>query len=1074
MHRIFYFNLIALFICLSIGHLYSQEKTISGKIISGSDPMPLAGVTVMVKGTQIGAITDKSGQFTLQVPENAETLLFSFIGYERNEISIGQATNFQVVMTPTDLILDEVVVTAFGLERDKKALGYAVQQINANELSEARSTNIINNLSGKVAGIQVASSTGVGGGAQVLLRGNTTILGDNQPLYVIDGVPMEKGFPNPFSTSENNLYGGGISEVSPDNVESISVLKGANATALYGARGANGVVLITTKSGQGSTGLGIEYNANITFEKPFVVPEFQDIYGGGNGYVSWYHDGRNGGITDPVEIEQFQNTYGLSYPLVGTAGVDESWGAPMDGRLVRTWWSGDDVAPLAPVPDSWENFWETGTSITHNFAISSSNDKGSFRLAMGRLDQKGIMYNNDYYRNNFRLNTNYSLTEKFKVSVSAEYIKSGSENRQQPVLWEPQTWHHRHDDWGLMKEWEQFMDVHNTREGDEYPYANWQHSFAINRFYEQTVLTDANEKDRFLGNISLNYAFTNDLNLLFRAGTDVWMDTRVDVYRNERVKSFTTRTQAFEEQILRKQENNVDIILSFNKNLNDIFSLDAKAGGMHRTNYYKRNYTNVNDVTINGLHNLGNNATPNTDVSGIYEKEVQSVFGAASIGYKGYLFLDLTARNDWSSTLPVDNNSYFYPSVSMSAILSDMFDIQSPVLSLAKIRASWAQVGNDTDPYQLAQVFKSQNPWNANTPIFAENTILANSSLRPEQTESYEVGADIRLFNNKVGIDITYYDQATTDQIMTIEVSKAAGYDKKVINAGKITNKGLELMLRARVIDTKSFSWDISVNYARNRNKVEELFTDEFGNTLETIVLHSRRGLSLQARVGEAYGTLFGSAYKRVSDGLYAGQIVFKDGIPQKEDELQIIGNITPDWTGGIQNTFNYKGFAVSALIDAKIGGDIADESTSTGMQTGIYPITALGREEGVIGVGVKNIGSEERPEYVINDVVQPTKSVTRMLSVRSVNEGAVFEATYVKLREVRIGYTLPATTLASIGIIKGASFSFVGRNVAMLYNSHPQIDPDINIYGGNLLGALYYMTIPSTRSLGVNVNLKF
>lgn len=1053
----------------------TADKAISGVVYG--DGEPLIGATIAVKGTAKGTITDIDGKFELSgIPEDAEVLVISYTGYTPLEMEIGTTTFFEITLSASNIVLDEVVVTSFGIERAKKALGYAVQDVDAAELVEARSTNVVNSLSGRVAGVQIAAANVPGGGSQVTIRGNSSILGNNQPLYVIDGVPMEGDFAAPIAgASENNVYGGGISEISPDNIASITVLKGPNAAALYGERGSNGVILVTTKDGSGVEGLQVEYNANLTYEQPFVVPEFQDIYGGGNGYVTWYADGRNGGVTDPLAIEQFQAAYGTSYPLNGTAGVDESWGAPMDGRLVRHWWSGEEVAPLVPVPDSWENFWETGSTKTHNLAVSSNYGTGNIRLSLGRLDQKGILYNNDFRRTNFRVNINHQLADKVRMKVSTEYIKSGSDNRQQPVFWEPQTWHHRHDDWGLLKRYEEFMDVHITRPDDEYPYANWQHSFAMNRFYEQKVLTRANDKDRFVGNVSLTYDITPDLDLLVRGGTDVWTDTRISVTRNERVKSGAARTQAYNENVVRRQETNFDAILTFDKYLNEDLSLTAFAGGAYRSNYFKQNYIGVNDVTINGLYNVANNASINTNRSAIGEYETQSVFGSVSLGYKSFLYLDVTARNDWSSTLPVSNNSYFYPSVSLSSVLTEAFNIESKILSYAKVRASFAEVGSATDPYQLQQVFTPQDPWNASTPVFSQNSVIANSNLRPQQTSSYEFGAEMRFFNGRIGADFSYYNQTTTDQIIPLAVSPTTGYPEVLINAGEMNNKGFEASIYGTVLKSNSgLNWDVAFNFAQNRSEVVELFTDANGNELETIVLHSRRGLSLEARVGQPYGTMFGSAYARVPDGEYAGQIIFKDGIAQKESTLQQIGNVTPDWLGGFTSNFSYKGFSLSFHIDAKIGGDIADESSSTGMQTGIYPITALGREEGVIGVGVKNIGSAENPEYVPNDVVAPTKSVTRMLSVRSVNEGAVFEASYVKLREVSLSYALPTKLLSASKFIKGARLSLVGRNVAMLYNTHSQIDPELNIYGGNLQGALFYVSLPSTRSVGLNLNLIF
>jgi len=1051
------------------------DKTISGVVYG--DGEPLIGATIAIKGTSKGTITDIDGKFELSgIPEDAEMLVISYTGYTPIEMEIGNTTFFEVTLDASNIILDEVVVTSFGIERSKKALGYAVQDVDAAELVESRSSNVVNSLSGRVAGVQIAAANVPGGGSQVTIRGNSSILGNNQPLYVIDGVPMEGDFAAPIDgADENNVYGGGISEISPDNIASITVLKGPNAAALYGERGSNGVILVTTKDGSGVQGLQVEYNTNVTYEKPFVVPEFQDIYGGGNGYVTWYADGRNGGITDPLAIEQFQAAYGTSYPLGGTAGVDESWGAPMDGRLVRHWWSGEEVAPLVPVPDSWENLWETGSTKTHNVAISSNYGDGNIRFSLGRLDQKGIFYNNDFRRTNFRVNVNHKLADNVRMKVSSEYIKSGSDNRQQPALWEPQTWHHRHDDWGLLKDYKDFMDVHITRPDDEYPYANWQHSFALNRFYEQEVLTRANDKDRFVGNISLTYDITPGLDLLVRGGTDVWTDTRISVTRNERIKSGDARTQAYNENVVRRQETNFDAILTFDKYLTKDISLTAFAGGAYRSNYYKQNYIGVNDVTINGLYNVANNASTNTNRSAIGQYETQSVFGSVSVGYKSYLYLDVTARNDWSSTLPIENNSYFYPSVSLSTVLTEAFNIESKFLSYAKLRASVAEVGSATDPYQLQQVFIPQDPWNSTTPVFSQNSVIANSGLKPQQTSSYEVGAEMRFLNGRIGFDLSYYSQTTTDQIIPLAVSPTTGYPEVLINAGEMNNRGIEASIYGTVLKSNSgLNWDVAFNFAKNQSEVVELFTDANGNTLESIVLHSRRGLSLEARVGQPYGTLYGSAYARVPDGEFAGQVIFEDGIAQQESSLQQIGNVTPDWLGGFTSNLSYKGFSLSFHIDAKIGGDLSDESSSTGMQTGIYPITALGREEGVIGVGVKNVGSAENPVYVPNDVVADTKAVTRMLSVRSVNEGAIFEASYVKLRELSVSYSLPSKILGASKFIKGAKLSIVGRNVAMLYNTHSQIDPELNLYGGNLQGALNYVTLPSTRSVGFNLNLTF
>ena len=1064
---------ISLFLLLVSASSLFAQKEISGILSDGTDP--LIGASIMIEGTTLGTVTDYDGKFSLSVPEDAQSLVFSYTGYETTSMPIGSTNIFEIVLKESSIALGEVVVTALGVKREKKALGYAVQDIKAEEIAQTRSTNVVNGLSGKVAGLQISAGNVPGGGSQVTIRGNSSILGNNQPLYVIDGVPMEGDFAAPIEgASNNNVYGGGISEISPDNIESITVLKGANAAALYGSRAANGVILVTTKSGKGADGLTVSYSGSYTTEKPFVSPQFQDIYGGGTGGVTWYADGRNGGVeVDERALGQFRAVY-PNAPLVGTAGVDESWGAPMDGRQVRTWWSGQETAPLNPVPDSWDNFWMTGHTLNNTLSIANNYGTGNFRFSFGNVDQTGILFNNDYKRNNFRLNLEQELAPKLKVRVSTEYIKSGSDNRQQPVFWELGTWHHRHDDWGLLRDYEQFMDVHITRDSDQYPYANWQHSFALNRFYEQQYLTRANDKDRFMGNLAFTYEFTPKLNLMVRGGTDLWTDTRRSITRGERIKSNTERTQSFNEDVLRRQETNLDFILSYNNYFGENLSLTAQAGGNHRTNYFKRNYIGVNDATINGLYNVANNASQNTNVSRIEEKEVNSFFGSVSLGYKNFLYLDMTARNDWSSTLPVENNSYFYPSFSLSGVITDALDINSKILSFAKVRLGWAQVGSDTDPYRLTQVFDPATGWDATTPLFTEQGVIASTGLRPERTTGKEVGADLRFLGGRIGLDVTLYEQTTTDQIISVAVSRATGYDSKLLNAGKIRNRGVEVVLTGAVIDNPGFGWNVNINYARNRNTVLELFTDDNGNELETIVLSSRRGLSLEARVGQPFGTLFGSGYARVEGGEFDGQVIYENGIPVKDPSLKILGNVTPSWIGGIRNEFRLGPVTLSALFDAKIGGDIAEESTSIGHQTGVYPLTAVGREEGVIGVGAVNIGDAENPEYVANDVVAPTRNVVGALSVRYANEGAIFDASYIKLREASISYSLPQKLTERLGFIRGATVSVIGRNLAMVYSNHANVDPEFNVYGGNLQGALLYTSIPSTRSVGVNLNLTF
>ena len=1021
---------------------WAQDRTLKGKVSSEADQSGLPGVNVVVKGTTTGTITDINGEYSLAVGPEAEILVFSFIGLNTKEVEIGNQSTINVGMTANIEQLSEVVVTAFGLEREKKALGYSVQEIGGEQLAQVPNQSVVNNLSGRVAGLQVSGNSGAGGAPEFVIRGFSSVAGNNQPLVVVDGVPMQQTVNSTNDErSDNQRYGGGLSEIDPNNIAEISVLKGPNAAALYGSRAANGVILVTTKNGRGAEGIGVDVNLSTTFERPLVKPNFQNTYAGGSGYRTWYADGWSG------TVDGFK----------GTAGTDESWGAPMDGRQVRHWWSGTETAPLLPEPDNWEQWWETGSTLNGSVALSAGNENGSMRLSIGRTEQQGIAHNTDYYRNNFRLNSEYNFTDKLSVSAFGEYVKSGAENRNF-LRSSYFIWHHRQANFDQLEDYRAFEDVHIQPDGNDEP-PNWQHTFFTNPYFWQQTMVSPNEKDRFLGNIRLNYEFNDWLNLMVRTGTDVWTDTRINVTRYARTR-FAFRAGRYNEEVLRRQESNSDFILTFDKGFGDL-NVVAQVGGINRTNYYKRNYSQVNELTIDGVYNLGNNASPNTDESLIEESEVNSVFGSAQFGFKNYLFLDVTARNDWSSTLPSDNNSYFYPSVSLSAVITDMIDVESNFLSFAKIRGSWAQVGNDADPYLLQQVFEPEGLWDGSVPKFAESEQIANATLRPEITTGIELGADLRFLNGRLGLDVTYYDQSTRDQILAVDISRASGYESRVLNAGEITNRGIEVMLNGTVFQLPSgLSWDVAVNFARNRNEVVEL-----ADGLESLTLWSIRGASLEARVGEAYGNLYGNKFARTPDG----EVIFENGLPTTLDGQHVIGNIQPDWIGGIQNTLSYKGLSVSALIDVRMGGDIYDMGTSIARVTGVLEETALGREEGVIGQGVKNIGTAENPEYVTNDVVAEASTFYGRYSGRQFHEAAVIDGSYVKLREASVSYQLPSRWFDN-NFLQSARLSVIGRNLAILFRNNPHIDPEISSadLGYN------YGQLPSTRSVGFNLNVKF
>ncbi len=1040
---------------------FAQVRQLSGKITAAEDGAGLPGASLIYKGTNIGSNADSEGNFKITVPDDG-ILVVSFVGFLSQELPIGNKTNFDIKLSADTRQLAEVVVTAFGIEREKKALGYSVQEIKGSALTESRSTNVANGLSGKIAGVRIQSNGGPGSGSTIQIRGSSSISGNNQPLVVIDGVPMDQ-------TASKSL-GGGISEVNPDNIKEMSVLKGPNAAALYGSRAANGVILITTKNGQGTKGLGIEVNSNVTFEQPWVKPDFQDTYGGGNGYRTWYNDGWSGSITDPLQTQQYRAVYDARYPLAGSAGTDESWGSPMDGRLVRQWWTGTEVAPLTPHPNNWEEYWNTGSTINNSVALSGGNDKGFFRLSLGRVDQKGIMYYNDFNRTNFRINSGYNLTKNLNITMSGEYIKAGATNRSY-TSGQQFIWAHRSVSWDQLRDYESYQDVHIQRAVAGRPVdndpPNWQHTFFTNPYFTEKNLPSGNEKDRLLGNIALNYKILPSLSVMLRTGTDFWSDTRINVSNFARVRNGNATPGRFSEEVLRSQETNTDFIFTFNKDITPDITTNVQFGGIKRTNYYKRNYFYVGELVVDGIYNASNSVPSLNNIeSTIRKSEVQSLFAAANFGWRNMLFLDLTARNDWSSTLPSNDRSYFYPSASVSAVVTDLLKVQSDILTFAKVRASLAQVGNDADPYQLAQTFASSGSWNGSLPKFAESISIANSGLKPEITTGLEFGADMRFLRGKVGLDVTYYEQTTQNQILGVEISKASGYDRRILNAGEITNKGLELTLSGTPVKLDNgFSWDVSLNYARNRNKVVAL-----AEGLTTYILASQRGMTSEARVGQPYGTLYGVAFERSPDG----QVVYGDnGLPLRQATQQIIGNIQPDWTGGMLNTFKFKGFTLTALVDTRIGGDIYDEGTGTGRWTGQYAETALGREEGVIGTGVrKTTAADGSVSYFPNDIIVTANQMIAYNNPRNYHEAAIFDASYVKLRELSLGYNIPSALTKKLHI-QSAKLSLVGRNVWMIFKNTPHVDPEFDSKGGNAQG-FGYGELPSSRSIGANLSLSF
>ena len=1018
---------------------FAQERTIKGRVTTQSDGAGLPGANVLIKGTDRGSTTNANGDFTMSGPANA-TLVVSYIGYRPIEMAVGTKSYIELSLEEDASNLNEVVVTALGITREKRALGYSVQEVGGKQLTQARSTNFVNALSGKIAGVQITNSNGApGASSRILIRGTSSIGSNNQPLFVVDGVPIDNGN---YGSGTSVDYGNGASSLNPDDIDNVSVLKGPSAAALYGSRGANGVILITTKSGKGSRGIGVSVNSNTAFDSPFRQPDWQNEYGQGNKGQFSFVDGTGKGVND---------------------GVDESWGPRMDGRLIPQFDSpvaADGTrtpTPWVAHPNNVNQFFQTGRTLTNNIAITGGSDKGDFRLSLTDLNQTGILPNTDYKRRTISLNAGWNLTPKLNVRVTGNYVRDGSDNR---------------SNWGLYFIWfGRQVDMEQLKNyqapGSIYQY-NWNYNYWTNPYYVLNLSTKFNEKDRLYGNMLATYKFTPWLTLTARTGTDVYEDRRKTkgAARIDNLNGAKQYDSYNEEQIFIR-ESNSDFLLNATHKFGN-FDVTANLGGNHRYNYYQRNYMGATELAIPRVWNLGNSRQAKVAENSYTEKTVNSVYAAANFGFRNYLFVDLTARNDWSSSLPADNRSYFYPSAAVSAVLTDMFNLNSPVLSFAKLRAGVARVGNDTDPYNLTQTYTYQNPWGS-TPSLSENNTMLNAGLKPELTSSYEVGAEVKLWNNRVGLDVTYYEKESSNQILNVNISQATGYNAKLLNAGKLENKGIEVQLSATPVKTGAFQWDLVLNWARNRNKVVELAEGLTTYTLGATAGASTtiRGMTVEARVGQPYGTFFGQGLLRDPNG----NVVYdKSGYPQINPTRRILGNFTPNWIGGLQNTFRYKNLSLSTLIDARQGGNIFSQTINIGRYTGVLKETLVGREEGIIGEGVVNTGTAENPIYTPNTTRISSEEWHKKYYSLTNNEATLFDASFVKLREVKLTYVLSGQLFKKLPF-RDVALSVVGRNLALLYSNIPHIDPETSYYNDGNLQGIENGQIPTTRTIGFNIN---
>lgn len=1069
----------------------NSQSTITGQVKDANSMEPLIGVNVTVKGESKGSITDLDGNFSINDVSSTDVLSISYVGYATQDIEVGNQSYIDVQLQEGGVALDEVTVTALGIKRETKALGYAAQKLDGEDISKVKSVNLLNSLTGKVAGVNITQGgSGVGSSSRIVIRGESSLSGDNQPLFVVNGVPINNSNGG-NGRSQGNLeadFGNGAADINPDDIENVTILRGANATALYGSRAANGVVLITTKSGATSNGLGISINSSTTFENPLRIPEYQNKYGQGAGFNFEFVDGFGAGTND---------------------NIDESWGPLLDGRMMvqahSTNSEGLRAGDFARRPlnytdqDSYEklpwssnssniaDFFETGVTTNNSISISGSNGSSNFRLSYANLYSEGILPNTNLKRNGLNLDLGHKMiNDKLKINANINYINSGSKNRPNNsygtenimYLW---VWFGRQIPMESLRDyWQPGL------EGVQQ--FNYNYNWHDNPYFTMYENTNSFNKDRILGNINATYNFTDALSLMVRTGTDLSNDLR------EGRRAWSTQRfplGQYREDKIYFQERNTDFLLNYNSNINSAMSLNVSFGGNQMTQTNIFNQVSANELAVPGIYSFNNSNVPILQNTFRSKRRINSLYANASIGINNAIYIDLAGRNDWASTLPEGNNSYFYPSASVSFVASEMFSLPQAV-SFAKLRLGYGQVGNDTSPYSLQPYFQFLSKPYGTQLLGTEGNVLPNPNLKPERLSTFEVGADIRLFSNKLGLDITYYNNNSTDQIIRIPVSQTSGYGSKFINAGQIRSNGVEALLNIVPVRSSNFEWNIGMNFTAARSKVVKL-TDE----LDTYEVSSNY-VSVQAIEGQRMGDVYGTGFVLIDPSTNEKVVVddvadikdnyghlYKDGFPVRDPNLRKLGNYNPDFMLGINNTLTFGNFSIGALVDWRQGGVVLSRTLLIGGTSGLMAETAeydrethtyIGGQTKVSGVSTLDrpgFKEDENGNYVPNDEAVSARDFYWSHFNRGNEEVGIYDATFVKLRELSIGYQLDSDLSKKIGAQR-VSVSLVGRNL-LLFTENPHFDPEVFSFNGNtIVPGVEDMATPSSRSIGFNIGVTF
>ncbi|MBC7923333.1 MAG: SusC/RagA family TonB-linked outer membrane protein [Ferruginibacter sp.] len=1038
-----------LMLLMAVPRSWAQTRTLSGKVTDGQGPLP--GVSVVVKGTTSGTTTDGDGQYRLNVAQSAQALVFSFIGYQTTEVEIGNRTLVDVALATDVTSLNEVVVTANAIVREKKELGYAVSTVAGAELLKARDPNVLNSMAGRVAGVRISQQSGtVGGSTKIMIRGANSISSASEPLFVVDGIPISN---SSFNGSETDIVTGGVdvgnraSDLNPDDIETMTVLKGGAASALYGSRARNGVIVITTKRGGADRNrVKVAFNSSLRSEKVLRLPDMQNEYAQGN--LGVYN-----------------------------AGVGGGWGPRISEVTGRRFldYKGDSVA-LQGHPDNLKNFYKTGTTAINSLSFEGGNEQSDFRLGYTNLMQTGTVPNSELGRNTIAFNAGQKVTSRLTARVGINYVRTTSGGRPaqgsnttnvlQTILTNIPT----------------TIDMNELRAN---PVARDGIAGAIdangvqnNPYWITEYNRFTNNVERIFGNAVLSYDLTDWLNLTARTGTDFFTENRRAVTRKGTRGKLNGQ---FETNEIFEREVNTDLMLSATRQFGPNFTLKAILGHNFNQRTIRRSRILSEGLNIDQLYTFANaNSNSATNFSSL--RRLFGAYADLNLGYKDFLFFNVTGRNDWSSTLPVNNNSYFYPSVSTSFVFTEAFKdwglVNNDILPYGKVRLNYANVGSDEDPYQLAFTYNPLTQasdiytFNILYPIggasaFGATNLLPPTNLRPQRQTSYEVGTELKFLGGRIGVDATWYRVLNTDQIISIAVPQSTGYSARRLNVGEISNTGVELMLTGVPLKTSSgFRWETAFNYGRNVNRVESLAP---GLTEFITTSGDGFGVFVVARPGETFQVQGVSWLRDPATNQYI--INAATGL-RTPGPRKVFGNIYPDWTLGINNSFSFKNVDFNFLVDVRQGGVIISQTVGILRSAGMAAETAVDNRTPFIDPGViRNPDGTTRP----NDV--PVASVQQYWSQldNSVSpETNVFDASYVKLREVRIGYSLPKSLIDKTPF-GNVSLGVEGRNLWIIQSNVPHIDPEVNVLGPGLIGeGLERGAIPSSRSIGVNVRLTF